>query len=209
MKVPRTVGPGAAPVKRFRAAARRCARRVCGAGCARFRGGSQPGRWEQASARTLSQRPGETRPRLPPKPAFRTCRGEARKRRGTALPGSVGPLRRRAPLPGRHVRQDAALPPQRPRDAFGEAAEVAAGRPLEQGGLDDQGEIAVEVAGRGEALRGCPCVVEAAAGPGVALAVAAARGALGLQRPAQGVALVPQGVAFAPEGILGGPGHKR
>ena len=69
------------------------------------------------------------------------------------------------------------------------------------GGHDEQGEIAVEVAGRAEALPGGLRVVEAAAEPGVALAIAAARGALGLQRPAQRGAFVPQNVPFAPERV--------
>ena len=145
----------------------------------------EPGRWEQASARTLSQRPGEQRLR-------RGVRRHSDTLREGRIWGGTGPRRRRfrtaagARLAVGRAGQREAGSAQRAGEASFEVAEALPWPSAQQRGLDAQREIAVRDAGLAQTPEGVSRAAQTVVDPGMPFAVAAPGGALGIERPADG-----------------------
>ena len=139
--------------------------------------------------RTLPQRPGEQRLRRRALAGFRTCRARAR---SAAAWGRFSRGRRGRSATG-ILKPDAA---SALAEARLDAAEVGARRGVQQRGLDAQSQIPVGGAGVAEARDGELRAAELDEDAGVPLAVAAAGGALGLQRLAQRVPFAADGPGF-------------
>ena len=84
-----------------------------------------------------------------------------------------------------------------------EAAEVSARHCPQQRGLDAQRQIAVRGAGLAQTPEGVARAVQTLADPGGPFAVAAAGGALGVERPADGVQFAGHGIEVFAERLLG------
>jgi len=91
---------------------------------------------------------------------------------------------------------------QRPVKAAFEVAEVPARGSASKRGLNAQREIAVRSAGLGQALKRIPRIAQTFTCLGVPLAVAAAGGALGVERAADGVPLADGGGKLAAKRLL-------
>ena len=87
-------------------------------------------------------------------------------------------------------------------EAAFEVAEVSAWHRAQQRGLDAQREIAVRGAGLAQALEGVSRAAQTFADPAVPFAVAAAGGALGIERLADGVPFADHGNELVAESLL-------